>query len=235
MLNSQSLRSMGAPLRGFTLIEMMVSITIGLIVAAGAVSLIVAINQANSETIQSTRLTQELRSLASVISDDLKRTRRIDDPVSMVGQGTAAACPAVPKTPAQPCYRIYTGTAGCVSYGYTGTIGSASIYNYHSVRLVNGAVVLDQLTFDPNVAAGTALPINSASDSTKTDCPITGATATTLSSPQVNIIALTFLPAVVTNKIDLTVSGKFLAGDAYSNTITRTFTQPIYIRSTPAN
>ena len=236
---------MYAPVRGFTLIEMMVSITIGMIVAAGAVSLIVAINQANSETIQSTRLTQELRSLATVISDDLKRTRRIDDPISMVGQGLTKSCPTTPTTPAQPCYTITATTAGCIAYGYTGVsrnsangtsckmpdgTGSgstcASIYNYHSVRLANGAVVLDQLIFDPNVAAGTALPTAAAI----TACPITGSTATTLSSPQVNITWLTFT-AVSASEIDLEIRGKLLAGDAYTNNITRKFTQPIYIRS----
>src|ERR1700746_1214039 len=88
--------------RGFSLIELMISVTIGLIVMAGAVSLIVSIDQSNSESIQSTRLTQELRALAGVIADDLKRTKRLYDPIADVAQGSTANCPSASsslKTP----------------------------------------------------------------------------------------------------------------------------------------
>ena len=98
--------------RGFSLIELMISVTIGLIVAAGAVKLIVAIDQANSETIQSTRLTQEVRGLANLIAADLKRVQRVSDPIAEVGQGTNANClsAASQVTPAQPCYTFQRGS-----------------------------------------------------------------------------------------------------------------------------
>jgi prepilin-type N-terminal cleavage/methylation domain-containing protein len=166
MLTNPSLQK---PARGFSLIELMVSVTIGLIVAAGAVTLIVAIDRSNTEMIQSTRLTQELRALASVISDDVKRTRRIDDPIAMVGQGSTNTCPTVsatkPATPSQPCYAIGTtlpvsGVDTCLYYGYTGTTSNGSIYNYRAVRLSNSNLILDQGAYDPSaVATGTRIPV----------------------------------------------------------------------------
>ena len=201
MLNSRN-PSQSRSARGFSLIELMISVTIGLIVAAGAVKLIVAIDQANSETIQSTRLTQELRSLAGVIAGDLKRTQRLNDPIADVAQGISTDCPTTgptPKTPAQPCYGYWTDTTGpaateCVAYGYTGTIASTSVYNYRTVRRVVtngvGTLVMDQYTIDADTA-GTDL-LTAAEMKT---CPIPNAQAPspyTLSSQEVDITSLCF-------------------------------------------
>jgi len=162
--------------RGFSLIELMISVTIGLIVAAGAVKLIVAIDQANTETIQSTRLTQELRSLAAVIAADIKRSQRLQDPIADVAQGLTVDCPVAPKAPAnQPCYSFSTSetaailpdtsttTPKCLSYGYTGrqanrfnANGSANtnydIYSrtfvYHAVRLNSVSSTVGSVVLD---------------------------------------------------------------------------------------
>jgi len=258
MLSLRHIRSSRRQMRGFSLIEMMISIVIGMIVAAGAITLIVAINQSNSETIQSTRLTQELRTLASVIAEDIKRTRRIDDPVAMVGQGTSTACPTTPKTPAQPCYPIYTikisansaTVPSCLTYGYSGTAANPAWYNYHSVRLASNSVIMDQLAFDPSTA-GTSLPTITAAN-----CPaVTGTTSFTLSSSEIKITSLCFssskdtgtcyfdstthacaLNAIVPvgNEIDVCIAGQMQAGDKYFQDVTRTrgFVQPIFVRST---
>jgi hypothetical protein len=72
-----------------------------------------------------------------------------------------------------------------------------------------GSVEIAQRTFDPNVAAGTNLPVITA-------CPVTAActVTTTLSSTQLDITALTFT-TVSPYEVDLTISGKFLAEDTY--------------------
>jgi len=240
--------------RGFSLIELMVSVTIGLIVAAGAVTLIVAIDRSNSETIQATRLTQELRALASVIADDVKRTRRINDPIAMVGQGSAKTCPTTPTTPAQPCYKIATaakvsGMPTCLTYGFTGTPSTGSVYNYRAVRISNNIVYMDQRTFDPVAATtGTALPTI-----TTANCPaVTGTTAYPLNSSEVKVTSLCFSSSSDTgscffnsatglcalnttvpvgNEIDLCISAQLQTGDSYTKTITRAFVQPIFVRS----
>jgi Tfp pilus assembly protein PilW len=243
----------------------MISMVIGLIVVAGAVSLIVAIDQSNSEAIQSTRLTQELRTLAAVIADDVKRTRRVDDPVAMVGQGTAKTCATSPIVPAQPCYPIYTVTVtansstvpSCLTYGYTGTVSSQSVFNYRAVKLVNNNLVMYALTFDPNdgsVTPGTtALPTI-----TPANCPaVAGTTSYQLNSTQVGITSfcvsrstdgsrcyfdggtckLNSTVAADTpgaNEIDICIAGKLNDGDAYMRSIKRGFVQPVFVRSTAA-
>jgi len=185
--------------RGFSLIELMISVTIGLIVAAGAVGLIVSIDRANSETIQATRLTQELRALSGVIADDLKRTRRMYDPYAAVGQGTTANCPtSAPTTPAQPCYTYSTDPTGatatqCVTYGYTGTTSGTTVYNYRSIRrVVNGSgvgtIVVDQNVAIDGGTAGTTL-LTAVQAGT---CPIPNATTYTLSSNEVDITSVCF-------------------------------------------
>jgi prepilin-type N-terminal cleavage/methylation domain-containing protein len=247
------------PVRGFSLIELMISVTIGLIVAAGAVTLIVAIDQSNTETIQSTRLTQELRALAGVIADDIKRTRRVNDPVAMVGQGSAKACPTTPTTPNQPCYTVKTHKLSansatipsCLTYGYSGTSASQSVFAYRSVRKSGTNLVMDQATFDPNaVAAGTSLPATAAAEA----CPITvtGATAYTLNSTEVSIASFCVsqsgdagscyfdsstnkcalnTTAPVGNEIDVCIAGQLPGGDTYTKTLTRAFVQSIFVRS----
>jgi prepilin-type N-terminal cleavage/methylation domain-containing protein len=187
--------------RGFSLIELMISVTIGLIVAAGAVSLVVSIDKSNSESIQSTRLTQELRALAGVIADDLKRTKRMYDPIADVGQGSTTNCPTASaslKTPLQPCYTFSTQPSGatatkCVTYGYTGSISGTTVYNYRSVRRAVdgsgvGSIVLDQNVAIDGSTAGTSL-LTSTQQAT---CPIPSSTSYTLSSAQVDVTSVCF-------------------------------------------
>jgi type II secretory pathway component PulJ len=239
---------------GFSLIEMMISVVMGMIVAAGAVSLIVAIDKSNSETIQATRLTQELQALSAVIADDIKRARRIDDPIAKVAQGSTNNCATTPTLPAQPCYTFSTsqGTNACVAYGYSGTTSTSYVYNYRSIRRTVtggvGSIVLDQLAFDPTTnASGTALPAVA--------CQPTGSTSYALSSNQVNITSLCFSSASdastcyfnatngdceldttsthvpAANEVDVCIAAKLVSGDVYEKTITRAFVQPIYIQS----
>ena len=263
MLNMRTRNSGSFAAQGFSLIELMISVTIGMIVAAGAVTLIVAIDQSNSETIQATRLTQELRALAGVIADDIKRTRRLDDPVAMVGQGNAKTCPTAPTTPNQPCYKIKTHTIStnsttipsCLTYGYTGTLSDKSIFNYRAVRKEGSNLVIDEYTFDPNsVSAGTALPLDS---DVSDPCPLTvsGVTAYPLNASQIGITSFCVSQSTdagtcyfdsttsscalnsatpPTNEIDICIAGQLTAGDKYMKTITHGFVQPIFVRSNAA-
>lgn len=70
--------------RGFTLIEMMVALVVGLIVVLAATGFVVSVAKANSENIQVTRLTQELRSLSEVMARELRRARYVADPVGLI-------------------------------------------------------------------------------------------------------------------------------------------------------
>ena len=225
MLNLRKLQSFKTG-RGFTLIELMVAIVIGMVVVAGAVTLILAINRANSDTIQGTRIDQELRALASVISDEIKRSRRRHDPlyyVGGVGSHTSTAEVAMDT--------VDTSTAGCILYGYQDsrlndpTSNAAAVYNYYAISLQTGSV---QLVSDISAVTCTGGAGNP--------------TITTLSSPQINITGMTFTCAVGASgtsceEIDLTLTGTLKKGDAEtrvsanSYTQPHTYTQPIYIRS----
>lgn len=73
--------------RGFGLIELMVSIVIGLIVIAGITSLVVATLRANTENMQMTRLTQEMRSVMQLTTRDLRRAGYDQNAVRDFGSG----------------------------------------------------------------------------------------------------------------------------------------------------
>lgn len=60
--------------RGLTLIELMISIALGLIVLTALVYLLSATMRTNTQTLRSTHLNQELRSVMQLMSKDLKRS-----------------------------------------------------------------------------------------------------------------------------------------------------------------
>ena len=68
---------------GFTLIEMMVAIVLGLLVVGAVLAFIVSLVRANSETVLSTRLNQEMRATMALISNDVRRARGLIDPVRL--------------------------------------------------------------------------------------------------------------------------------------------------------
>lgn len=75
--------------QGFTLIEMMVALVLALLVTASVLAFIFSIIRANSETVLSTRVNQELRATMTVVANELKRARAVEDPISSVGQDGA--------------------------------------------------------------------------------------------------------------------------------------------------
>jgi len=112
---------------GFSLIELMVALVVGLIVVGAVLALIVSMIRANNQTIQATRLTQELRATAMVIASDLKRARGVSDPF------------AAAKVPIAAINTIDVSTPNCIIYGYQGASGG----NYRVIHLnANNKVVL---------------------------------------------------------------------------------------------
>lgn len=231
--------------RGFTLIEMMIAIVVGMIAVAGALVLILAINRANSQTIQVARVSQELRALASVISDDIKRARRLHDPFYMVGNmkllNSSTTDTNVTDAINLASINLYTppntavtlpGTGNCIVYGYQDSTqndpgsSSSAVNNYR-------AISWDSASSSVVFISGTSNTLTCPSKTT------TGAVL--LNSSQIKITGLTFTCGAVNanaktcSEIDLTISGQLTSGDKGDssgfNSITRTFTQPIFIRS----
>lgn len=94
--------------QGFTLIELMIALTLGLIILAGVTSFIVSLLQTNSETIRNTRLNQELRAVAEIAARDIRRARSNIDPISNIGMGAAA----------NTSWSTMTVNGSCLSYAF---------------------------------------------------------------------------------------------------------------------
>lgn len=132
--------------QGFTLIEMMVALTLALIVTAAVLAFIFSIIRANSETVLSTRLNQELRATMAVVAGELRRSRSMRDPIAAVAQSGAVA---------NPYATVNIATAGCIQYAYAADVANTE---FRSIRLENGALVLARAAAGPGcAAAGTSL------------------------------------------------------------------------------
>jgi prepilin-type N-terminal cleavage/methylation domain-containing protein len=186
---------------GFSLVELMIAMVVGLIVVGAVLALVVSMIRANNQTIQATRLTQELRATAAVIASDLKRAKGVDDPFAAAKSGNAFK---------DLCKVTASANKDRIWYGYAGAAGP-----YHLIRInSNGKVEM-------GTSATPVDPVN---------CAIPGDTTWQLiSSAQVNISALTF--TVSGRKIDVTLTGSLANPDSGADSITRTLTQTVFVRS----
>jgi type IV pilus assembly protein PilW len=143
----------GAGHRGFSLVELMVGMVLGLIVVAAVINLVLSIIQSNNQTIQATRLTQELRATTAVIAADIKRARSVDDPFRnpMVVGGNPYR--AVTVTNISP-------TADCVRYAYYNSDPGVTSY-FHAISLANDSVMLATGATAAGATCGTGQRLNS--------------------------------------------------------------------------
>jgi prepilin-type N-terminal cleavage/methylation domain-containing protein len=71
---------------GFSLVELMVALVAGLIVVGAALAFTLSSLRANTEYINSTRLTQELRTNLNLVTDELRRAGYDEDAMNYVGR-----------------------------------------------------------------------------------------------------------------------------------------------------
>ncbi|MDR7098093.1 prepilin-type N-terminal cleavage/methylation domain-containing protein [Lysobacter niabensis] len=105
--------------RGFSLVELMVAMVLGLIVVGAVIALVLAMMRANTQTLRATRLTQELRATLAVVANDFKRARGVVDPLTEATQVTG-----------NQLYVVNTATVGCLRYAYQAGVGG----NWRSIR-----------------------------------------------------------------------------------------------------
>lgn len=110
---------------GFTLIELMVAMVLGLIVIGAVLALSLSMIRANNQTIQATRLTQELRATATVITSELQRAGSAENPFNLTAANTLSAVDAT--------------TAGCLIYTYSDIAGNTV---NRAISLSGGAVYM---------------------------------------------------------------------------------------------
>jgi len=196
---------------GFGLIELMVAMVIGLIVVGAVLALVVSIMRSNRQTLQSTRLTQELRATLSVVSSDLRRARSVNDPLS--------AAVIVTGNP----YKAVTASAGCVIYGYDGAANGP----WHVIKLVSGKVVLLGSATLPANCSPDGTPIAIGSDQVEVTS-LSFTPTTTTSTPPLST------DESVVRDFTVTISGRLVDQDADLASVVRTVSQDVYVRSVGA-
>ncbi|GAA4862157.1 hypothetical protein GCM10023332_12760 [Luteimonas vadosa] len=198
---------------GVTLVEMMVAIVVGLIVIAAVLALIVSIMKANRQSIEATRLMQEMRATAAVIASDVRRARGVTDPLATVKLVGGNPYRDILTTPV-------ANTAGCIRYAYDG--GASGPF-----RVVYRDANTNKVITAGGAAAGNAT------------CTSNGVA---LTSDQVQITALSFQrlpldaggnepPVARAREIRITMTGQLVNPDAQLAGISRTITQSIFIRA----
>jgi len=188
---------------GFSLVELMVALVLGLIVTGAVVALVVAIIHSNRQTLQATRLNQELRATLAVIANDLRRARAVDDPLSIA---VAAG--------GNPYRAVNTATAGCVVYAYEGAMDGP----WHVIRLDAGRVVLQGTAAKPANCTPAGTPEVLGSNQVE---------ITQLSFTPTTTVA----DEELVRSITVTIAGRLIDDDQSVSGITRTMAQTIYVRS----
>jgi prepilin peptidase dependent protein B len=112
MLTRPARRPSSRPQSGFSLIELMIAMVIGLIVAGAAISLAVNIIRSATASTLYARTTQDMRTVMNVMSRELKRAGFNLASLDQIGTGVSS-----------PIYsRVLTNntpdTASCVMFGY---------------------------------------------------------------------------------------------------------------------
>lgn len=132
---------------GFSLIELMIALSIGLVVVSAVLAFTLSSVTTNSEYIQSTRLSQELRNSMDFVSRELRRAGYDQDYASYTARSTVVA-PEI-----SPFGRIFatadangsgTATDSCVIYAYDRDAG-----NRGRVDLGRGEIRAIRLGYTP--------------------------------------------------------------------------------------
>jgi len=201
--------------QGFNLVELMIGLAVGLVVT-GAVSAYVATTLSNNNaTVRSTRLAQELRTLAEVVARDLRRARSLQDPFVNIGSNCTnnASCAIASSTVAT------NNSADCVTYAYEGAPGG----NFRALRRVESDDGVGSLILARGNSARTCDSSGTTINSDLVD--ITSFVLCTSTTP----IAVCPNRPTQPGQIDISIGG-MLRGD--QNAITQVFRTSVYVRST---
>ena len=210
LITQQTSRKSALDSRGFGLVELMVALVVGLIVSGAVLALVVAMMKSSRQTVQTTRLNQELRATLAVIASDLRRARGVEDPLSAAVVTVGNAYKAVD-----------TATPNCIRYGYFDKVdddgdGDSDNDNFHVIHLW----------------APGRIRRASANTAAAATCALAGQP---LGSDQVEIIDFIVEPvpdlsADINRHFKLTITGRLIDQDAELN-VTRTMSQDVYIPS----
>jgi len=206
--------------RGFSLIELMVGMAIGLILMAAVVALTVSMLRTNAETVTLSKLTQEGRAISDLVTREVRRARYTGNARAMVGAGgTVPNNFGVVQINTTNLPTAVTGN--CIRFSYDadddGTIDANEV---KVISLFNGAVYMRQFA-----TYASATCVTSTAEA---------ANALRISSPDVNVTSFEFRGnsitngvAAIANRIDL----MFTVTLANDGTVSRRFNQNIQLRN----
>jgi type IV pilus assembly protein PilW len=234
MLNTMTmLRSRGTalqlrarPQRGISLIELMVGLTVGLMVTAGAISLFATNVSQSRRVVANARLEQDLRNIADLITRDLRRAGYWGNAIKgtvAVGAGAATTAnpyvsvsPSSSDTDGQIIYSFSRGTEDDAK-GDEETFGFRRNSEDGSVEMQTGKDTWKKLN-DPNYTTITSLSLSDASPASIPlgyRCP-TNCAAGTPNCPEVKV-----------RRYDLVVTGR----SVLDNAVVRTLNTRIRLRN----
>jgi len=195
--------------RGFTLIEMMVALALGLVVMTAVLALVLSIIRSNRQTLQATRLNQELRATLAVVASDMRRARGVGDPLT-----TALAVGGNP-------FGAMSANGNCIMYAYDGAVDGP----WHIVRLDNnGRITLQGSVNRPASCTPAGTPTQIGSNQVQiTDLTFTP--TTTSSTPPLAT------DENVVRQFDVTITGHLVDDDANVANVNRTMSQTVFVRS----
>lgn len=126
---------------GYSLIEVMISVVLGLILIGSVLALVISVLQSNAETVRNTRLSQELRTLLEVVGREAERARLMADPIAIVGNPPSRTNPAVGGK--NPNSFVDDDTDGCLRFAYAEPDGSSGTNNTAvTLAFRNGALFI---------------------------------------------------------------------------------------------
>ena len=203
-----------AAVRGFTLVEMMIAVVLGMILIGSTLALVVSTGQANAEAVQSARVTQEMRAISEIVSRELRRARFVDDSIGLIGTGGATV---------NPYDAIVVSNAGaCIQYSYQNVSDMGTPNDEADDVTVDSFRTLSRVDVD-----GRGVIYLATDDAASPACDADDAAA--LSSPQVDVTSLIFVAndACTPTAVQATLQAQ-LVGDA---DITRTFVDEVRLRN----
>jgi prepilin-type N-terminal cleavage/methylation domain-containing protein len=153
--------------RGFTLIELMVALVLGLVVVGGVMGVFMSTYQANSQNIKAVRLNEEMRAVVSMLSRDVRRAggKAIDwtttawpttaNPLSTANSWVISN---MTGAPANSCLRLaysasLTGSVDSNRFGFRLNPGNGQVeaYNHNAGQWSCNGTNWQPLS-DPNIA-----------------------------------------------------------------------------------
>lgn len=189
----------GRASRGFTLIELMIAITIGLFLMIGLVSLLVSNVTSRSELDKSSRQIESGRYALQLLSEDLQNAGYVG---SSGGTGFAAisptSCPSLASAMGYvPLANPFVSTVPLPLYGLAAVPSCISNVMANTAMLVVSRVDTSPVTTTTMVAAETYLQVSNCATDTLPFVIGSGSTAATFTLTQKDCITPEFLRKVV--------------------------------------